>query len=84
MTEFALYISEDSIKRPPRNLKTPTLVAFGFDKNIELMQSMGYKPLQYDEQTEAQEGYYNKPQYELTDEAILVHWVEEEIQEVEE
>ena len=76
--EYAKWISEDTIKRPPRNLKTPTLVAFGFDKNIELMQSMGYKPLQYDEQTEPAQGYVLKPTYEETEEGILVHWVAEE------
>ena len=67
--EFALYIDENTIKRPVRHLRTPQCIAFNFDKNIELMQSMGYKPLQYDEQTEAQEGYYNKPQYELVEQS---------------
>ena len=76
--EFAKFIDTDTIKRPPRKLVTPTLVAFGFDKNIELMQSMGYKPLQYDEQTEPAQGYVLKPTYEETEEGILVHWVAEE------
>ena len=79
--EFALYIDENTIRRPVKHYKSPNLIAFNFDKNIELMQSMGYKPLQYDEQTEPAQGYVLKPTYEDTEEAILVHWVEEEIQE---
>ena len=81
MTEFAKYVDENTIIRPRKNYKSNTLVAFNFDKNIELMQSMGYKPLQYDEQTEPAQGYVLKPTYEETDEAILVHWVEEEAQD---
>ena len=68
--EFALYIDENTIKRPVKHLKSPNLVAFNFDKNIELMQSMGYKPLQYDEQdNEIRQGYYWKPQYELVEQS---------------
>ena len=80
MTEFAKYVSENEIIRPKKHLRTPQIVAFNFDKNESLLRQEGYLPLQYDD-AQCQEGYYNKPQYELTDEAILVHWVEEEVQE---
>ena len=79
--EFALYIDENTIRRPVKHLRTPQCIAFNFDKNIELMQSMGYKPLQYDEQTEPAQGYVLKPTYEETEEGILVHWVVEEVQD---
>ena len=99
--EYALYIDENTIKRPSRHYKSPNLIAFNFDKNIELMQSMGYLPLVEDEQQCVHEGYYLRPQYELCSETIeeeneegqfvdvnreyiAVHWVEEEVQEVEE
>ena len=82
MTEFAKYVDEDTIIRPRKNYKSNTLVAFNFDKNIELMRSQGYLPLQYDDEpNQLSANCYWKPQYELTDEAILVHWVEEEVQE---
>ena len=70
MTEFAKYVSENEIIRPRKHLKTPNLIAFNFDKNETLLRQEGYLPLQYDEQTEAQEGYVLKPQYELCSETI--------------
>ena len=45
MTRFAKYVSEDYVKFPPKNLKTPTLIAFGFDKNETLLKEQGYYPL---------------------------------------
>ena len=81
MTEFAKYVDEDTIIRPRKNYKSNTLVAFNFDKNETLLRQEGYLPLVEDEQQEVAEGYYLKPQYQLTDEAILVHWVEEEAQD---
>ena len=68
--EYAKFIDTDTIKRPPRKLVTPQIVAFNFDKNETLLRQEGYLPLQYDETPEAQEGYYNKPQYELCSETI--------------
>ena len=83
MTQYAKFISEDVVKYPPRNLKTANLVAFNFDKNIPLLIAEGYKEVIEDEQPEVEEGYYNKPIYEDTDDAILVHWVATEIVEEE-
>ena len=79
--EYAKFIDENTILRPHKHLRTPQIIAFNFDKNEALLRQEGYLPLRYDEKPEATEGYYNKPQYELTEEAILVHWVAEEIQE---
>lgn len=71
MTQFAKYVSEDYVKFPPKNLKTPTLVAFGFDKNIELMKSQGYYPLvelnTVEEVTD--DTHWAKPQYALIENA---------------
>ena len=69
MTEFAKYVSENEIIRPKKHLKTPNLIAFNFDKNETLLRQEGYLPLQYDETPDAQEGYYNKPQYELVEQS---------------
>lgn len=67
MTRFAKYVSEDYVKFPPKNLKTPTLIAFGFDKNIELMKSQGYYPLVELNNPEevTDETHWAKPQYAL-------------------
>ena len=67
--QFAKYVSEDYVKFPPKNLKTPTLIAFGFDKNIELMKSQGYYPLvelnTVEEVTDDE--HWAKPQFALID-----------------
>ena len=69
--EFALYIDENTIKRPVRHLRTPQCIAFNFDKNIELMKSMGYCELREDEKPEYDETTtYLRPQYELCSETI--------------
>ena len=90
--EYAKFIDTDTIKRPPRKLVTPQIIAFNFDKNEILLRQEGYLPLQYDD-AQCQEGYYLKPQYELCSETIQeendegqfvdvnqqyiqVHWVE--------
>ena len=71
MTEFAKYVSEDTITRPPRHLKTSTLVAFNFDKNETLLRQEGYLPLQYDDEpNQLSANCYWKPQYELCSETI--------------
>ena len=81
MTEFAKFINIDTIRRPPRHLRTPQIIAFNFDKNETLLRQEGYLPLQYDEAEEPQEGFFNKPTYEDCGDHIQVHYVEEEIQE---
>lgn len=67
MTQFAKYVSEDYVKFPPKNLKTPTLIAFGFDKNETLLKEQGYYPLvelnTVEEVTD--ETHWAKPQYAL-------------------
>ena len=100
--EYAKFIDTDTIKRPPRKLVTPQIVAFNFDKNETLLRQEGYLPLQYDDEpNQLSANCYLKPQYELCSETIQeendegqfvdvnrqyiqVHWVEEEVQEVEE
>lgn len=84
MTQYAKFISEDSVKYPPRNYKSANLVAFNFDKNIPLLIAEGYKEIVEDERPEVQEGYTLQPTYEEKEDKILVHWEEVEIVEGEE
>lgn len=65
MTQFAKFISTDYVKFAPRNLKTPSLIAFNFNQNEELMRSQNYYPLVYVEEPTTEEGYWSKPQYAL-------------------
>ena len=69
MTEFAKFIDIDTIKRPPRHLRTPQIIAFNFDKNETLLRQEGYLPLVEDEQQEVAEGYYLRPQYQLVEQS---------------
>lgn len=79
--EYAKFVDTDTIKRPPRKLVTPQLIAFNFDKNETLLAEQGYKPLLYEEQTEPRQGYTKKPTYKDYGDYIQVHWVETEIEE---
>lgn len=63
--QFAKFISEEMVFFAPKNLKTPNLIAFNFNKNEELMRSQGYYPLVYMEEPTTGEGYWSKPQYTL-------------------
>ena len=84
---YAKYVSEDYVKFPPKNLKTPTLIAFGFDKNETLLKEQGYYPLvelnTVEEVTD--ETHWAKPQYALIENEespyITVQYVAEEITE---
>ena len=67
MTEFAKYIDENTIQRPRKNIKTPHLVAFNFDKNESLLKQEGYLPLVEDEKPVCQEGYHLEPRYALNE-----------------
>ena len=79
MTQFAKFIDTDTIRRPPRHLKSSTLVAFNFDQNETLLREQGYLPLQYDEQdNEIRQGYYWKPQYELVEDIQTITTQEED------
>lgn len=65
--EYAKYIDENRIKRPPRKLITPHLVAFNFNENEELMKAEGYYPLVEVNTRESveDETHYARPTYEL-------------------
>ena len=67
MTRFAKYIDENNVKFPPKNLKTPHLIAFNFDKNEALLRQEGYLPLVELNTPEEviDETHYAKPQYAL-------------------
>ena len=69
--EYAKFIDTDIIKRPPRKLVTPQIIAFNFDKNETLLRQEGYLPLQYDDEpNQLSANCYWKPQYELCSETI--------------
>ena len=65
--QYAKFISEDTVKFAPRTLKTPSLIAFNFNQNEELMRSQGYYPLvelnTREEVTD--ETHYAKPTFSL-------------------
>ena len=94
MTQFAKFISTDYVKFPPKNLKTPTLIAFGFDKNESLLKEQGYLELvelnTVEEVTDSE--HWAKPQYALIEAEedgkdvsyITVTYVAEPIQEEQE
>ena len=85
MTQYAKYVSEDYVKFPPKNLKTPTLIAFGFDKNESLLKEQGYLELVELNNPEevTDETHWAKPQYALIENEesnyITVQYVAEEI-----
>lgn len=68
MTEFAKYIDENTIQRPRKNIKTPHLVAFNFDKNEALLRQEGYLPVIEDEKPdEMAQGYHLEPRYSVVE-----------------
>lgn len=89
MTQFAKFIDTDTIRRPPRHLKSSTLIAFNFDQNETLLREQGYYPLvelnTVEEVTD--ETHWAKPQYALIENEesnyITVQYVAEPIQEEE-
>lgn len=67
MTQFAKFISTDMVKFAPKNLKTPSLIAFNFNQNEELMRSQGYYQLVYLEEPTPEEGFCFIPHYQLVE-----------------
>lgn len=65
--QFAKFINEEMVWFAPKNLKTPSLIAFNFNKNEELMRSKQYYPLVYLEEPTTEEGFYSVPHYQLVE-----------------
>ena len=64
---YAKYVDENTIQRPRKNIKTPHLVAFNFDKNESLLKQEGYYPLVETNKPEdvEDETHIAKPTYAL-------------------
>ena len=91
MTEkrYALYVSENTIKYPPKIYKSAdkSFICFNFDKaSPEILNSRGYYEVVETNSIEdvQDETHYARPTYSLGDEQILCTYVAEELAEEQE